>query len=732
MKFLLSLQILCFAFFGMSQDVLTINIVNTMGQPVTNTEVTGTNGSVVLKQKTNVSGSATFEITEVGVYTFSFLNQKEACTYEKKEGFTGRSRRTITYDPDGVFAIQPTADRSKVSFTTVNGFHHLNAKTSDAIKVIVNTKERSGKASVSVPVTVVSISEGLKFEGTTDGSGYATFYLKTNMQYDIDVDGIESYQTFKLPKLGPGAEYREVVYFERPRINEIVKGDTLIQNSITQTTGSSTHILFTLNLRDYNGFALADEPVYARADEGSRVYEGKTNAEGKCTFMLKKGVDYFINFKYEQDVAYIECKGMKGFAQYSISRRYRGSAAIERMLEERHANGKGFVVNHEQTPIDIAPKPSDYLTRTATGFVLDFKGHGPGSTPTIVGDRLYAAQCYYSPEFYCVDANTGAYQWGVILGESGISPAVHHNGVLLINTESCTLYALDAATGKLLWSKWLAGYLYTTPSADGDRVYVVYDNGGENPNNPKNSHVIACFDLRTGEEKWMNWLDDEAIACPVIYENEVHISSKSGKYYLFDKTSGDLKMESSGIRAITTPTVTPNGIFLTVQNKDKEQLVVLDRKTLKVTRTYASDLNPTLNGGSAGLFESANFNGSHPVVYKNEKVLVLDHEYLRVFDAKNERLLWEKKVNAHDNQVPVVINNQAIVATNSGEVKSFDLETGAVKTLSTQSTAIEGQPVSHGNKLILSAAGIITVVKSIINPNWTQWNKNEQHNLLIE
>lgn len=730
MKILFTILLLCVSSTLFAQYTFTLNLVNTMGRPVTDTEITAVNGNVVIKQKTNISGSATFELTEPGVYSFSYLDQKDVCTYEVKEGFSGNSRRTITYDPDKKFAIDPTVKRSNVKFTTVNAYHHQNTK--DAIKVIIHTKERSGRAVSSLPVTVVSAGEGLKFEGSTDAAGKATFYLRVNAQYEIDIDEIEAYQTFKLPNLGAGGEYREVVFFEKARISEQFKGDTIIQHNIKEVTGTSTHVLFTLNLRDYNGAPLKDEPVYAKADASDRVYEGITDAQGKCTFLLKKGQDYFINLKYEGDICYVECRLSKGFARYVITRSYRGSDQIERMLAERHANEKGFVTNHESTPIRPVAKPTGYLTQIDGGYRLDFDQHGPSSTATVVGDNLYTASCYYCPEFYCLDANTGAYKWGVTLGESGISPAVYHDGVLLINTESCTLYALDAQTGELLWSKWLAGYLYTTPSADRNSVYVVYNNGGVNPFKPDQEHVLASFDLRTGKENWMQWIDNEAIACPVLFENEVHISSQKGTYYVFDRESGHLKKSTTNVHAISSPTVTSKGIFLTTSVNNKEQLVVLDRTNLTVTRRYQTDLDPTIIDEKTSLFEFANFNGSHPVVYKNEKVIVLDKEMLRVFDAQNEKMLWEKPMSAHANQVPIVINNSILVAGNDGKVKKFDISNGSEQTIATREEGIEAQPVAHKNRMILSAAGVLTVLKSIVTSDWSQWNKDAQHNLLIE
>jgi outer membrane protein assembly factor BamB len=106
------------------------------------------------------------------------------------------------------------------------------------------------------------------------------------------------------------------------------------------------------------------------------------------------------------------------------------------MLAERHMNEKGFVVNHNETPIRPAPRPVNYLKKTAQGYDVDFAPSGPVGPPTVINNKLFTQQGFYSPNFYCLDATTGQYLWGVELGESGTSPAVYHDGVLLINTYS--------------------------------------------------------------------------------------------------------------------------------------------------------------------------------------------------------------------------------------------------------------------------------------------------------
>ena len=727
---------LCLAFVTSTikgQYTFTLKIKDTQGMPLKNVEVKAVNdeADVSLTQRTDVTGTTIFVLTTAGEYKFSYLENTNFHSISIVERMMGKASKTTTYDPEKFFAVQPNANRTGLVFKTSTALQLKG--TTNVAKVAIEVKEKNSTRVTNLPIEVVDIKAKVKYQGVTNGSGVATFYLPVNNEYEIDIAGIEGIQKVKVPNY-PNAELSETVYYEKTKVTEEAKGDTIVQKQVTQTNGTTTHLLFSLNLKNYEGLPCANEPVYINDKNGKRVYVGKTDDKGMCKFMLEKGTQYLINLKYERDIALVDASNTLGFAFESITRRYRGSAAIEKMMEERKMNALGFVVNHSETPVKVASKPSDYLTKTTDGFTVQFKNSGPIGTPTVVEDQLFTQAGFYSPSFYCLNALNGQFIWGVELGESGASPAVYHNGVLLINTYSCTLYALEANTGKMLWSKWLAGTIYSTPSADENSVYVVYDNGGSNPKNPDEDFVLASFDLKTGKMNWITWLDSEVIACPVVEGGNVHVASHSGTYYVFDKKTGKEVTTQQKINALSSPTISANSIFITVETNGKEQVLVLDKTTYKVVRKYAPanafKSNKIVEQKDA--YAQMNFNGSHPIVYKNKYVVIVDANQVITFDATTEREIWRKPISAHASQVPIVANDQIVVATQTGELVSFDIKTGTSKKLVTGKGAFDGQPVAHKGLYYLGSAGVLMVIKAIQQFQWNQWNKDAQHNLNIE
>lgn len=724
---------------AISQSAITLIIKDTKSQPLKNVVVTAENKAknISVQATTDVSGTAVFNLTESGTYSFSYLEVKDVISAEVKEGLTSKMTRSITYDPKGVFAVKAKADRTEITFRNVAP-QQLKGQEG-AAKLTILLKEKNNTPVPNTEVSIVSIKERSIYTGKTNNSGQALFYVPLNLDYEVDVANLKAFHHLTVPN-HKGLEMNETVYYEKTKISETVKGDTIRQQAISQTSGTSSHVLFTLQLNDYEGNVLPNEPVYMDGLSVKRVYQGKTDAKGQCSFMLEKGTDYTVNLKHERGIHLVTASVSEGFQSASANRRYRGSALIEKLVAEQKAEMERiaeeirlnelkpkpgdvqYAVTYHETPVKTIGAPQNYLTKTTDGFNVDFKSSGEAGTPTVIENQLYSQEGLYSPNYYSLDATNGKYIWGLELGETGISPAVYHDGILLINTASCTLYAIEAKTGKLLWSKWLASYVYSTPTAADKSVFVVYNHGG--------FPVTVSFDLRTGKLNWMQRVDNEVIACAVVDGAEVHVASQNGSYYVFDKTNGKIIKTSKTYKLVSSPTLSRDKIYLTASFDKQEQLIVLNRKTLELEKKYPAKLTAVKISGERNVDETdqMNFNGSHPIVYKGKVVLLLDSKRIMAFDALSEALLWEKQVSTNSDQLPIVANDKVIITSSNGELTSYNIMTGASSLIKKFEDPIEGQAISANGFLYIAAAGIIRVIKNTQQYQWNQWNKDATHN----
>lgn len=144
------------------------------------------------------------------------------------------------------------------------------------------------------------------------------------------------------------------------------------------------------------------------------------------------------------------------------------------------------------------------------------------SSPIVVGDRVFVTVSYW-PE-----------------GKTNKEYSDHH------------VLAFDRKDGKRLWDKtvkpggWLlndfrgGGYACPTPTADGERVYVVFG-----------SAVIAALD-NDGKEVWRKEFDPKNFdvtigASPVLYQDTVLLicdkTNRKSSLLAFDRKTGDVKWE---------------------------------------------------------------------------------------------------------------------------------------------------------------------------------------------
>ncbi len=200
----------------------------------------------------------------------------------------------------------------------------------------------------------------------------------------------------------------------------------------------------------------------------------------------------------------------------------------------------------------VNPKMLDAkaIKKTDAGFTIQLPSGAPIPTPTVYKGKLYVSGGFSTREYFCFDAITGKLEWGMNLDDDGPTSAVCDDDIVVFNTESCTIFALDAKTGKNLWSHFLGDPLTSTPTIANGKVFTSYPamgggggannkidlplnanvtqaqvvpaKGGKAPVNPnKNppaqakprpnaSHVMICLDLKTGKILWQKWIDGDA------------------------------------------------------------------------------------------------------------------------------------------------------------------------------------------------------------------------------
>jgi outer membrane protein assembly factor BamB len=159
-------------------------------------------------------------------------------------------------------------------------------------------------------------------------------------------------------------------------------------------------------------------------------------------------------------------------------------------VSERFGNGNGGVFN---------------------GFRARIEPPRGVATPAVSGGAVVIGGGFGSYEVYALDWATGTLRWHLRTSDDGPTAAIVVDGVVLFNTESCTLAAVDVATGALLWEKWLGDPLMAQPAAADGRVVMAYPKKGTHRlvgiRHPSRAAAVghrgkSRCDYRTGDQRW--------------------------------------------------------------------------------------------------------------------------------------------------------------------------------------------------------------------------------------
>jgi outer membrane protein assembly factor BamB len=213
------------------------------------------------------------------------------------------------------------------------------------------------------------------------------------------------------------------------------------------------------------------------------------------------------------------------------------------------------------------------LTKAEAGFTIKLPSGTPIPTPSVYRGKVYVSGGFHSKEFYCFQAETGQPVWGLDLDDDGPTAAACADGVIVFNTESCTIFALDAERGKHLWSYWLGDPLTSTPASAGGRVFTSYPARGRCNNMPRMakaagkpappcSHVLAAFELKTGKLLWQRWLDSDVMSAPVAVGEDLYVTSFAGVVYRFRQADGAI-LSAARSRATSAPVVVGGNLYVT-------------------------------------------------------------------------------------------------------------------------------------------------------------------------
>ena len=186
--------------------------------------------------------------------------------------------------------------------------------------------------------------------------------------------------------------------------------------------------------------------------------------------------------------------------------------------------------SHAKQPVDGAV----IALAAGTGRVR-WRAHVGASetSPLLVGRRLFVGG--WDGRVYALDAVTGRRLWTFATGGSIKGGLAASGSAVFAGSYDGHVYALDAASGRLLWRASAQprlfghGRFYSTPAVAYGRVYIGCTDG-----------AVYSFDERTGATRWVHHTGSYVYGSPAVWRGRVYVGSYDRGLYAFDAATGDV------------------------------------------------------------------------------------------------------------------------------------------------------------------------------------------------
>lgn len=692
--------------------------------------------------------------------------------------------------------------------------------TQDKAKIIVQLRDFGDRPVPKARIRLQALEKSQMFEARTNKKGWCELLVPKGKPYLIHVEDSLDYEVLNVQDK-PFLMVRRKVFYQGAVKGKLIP--TPERPLFAMKPPPEGMAMLKLKFEGLDRKPLKGESITVTGIAKGETFSRNSNAKGEAIFNVPVGETYRISLKHRKNLDEFEFPRRGGSYRVHSRYVYAGAVAIdaaraerrrldstsnpwkyspayqawkalndsllqagadEEELQKSDALRRQALQNmagdtrddkfhkKEFREITVRPVTQDYtLVDKPYGYDVKMKSSAKVNSPFYMDGKLFTGGGYNSSKFYCIDPVSGKADWSIGLGEGGPAMVSGGEGHVAVCTESCTIYVVDAKTGKLAWSRWLTYSLRSSPTIADGRLYIGYqdDDGGFLYSERESPLVsLACFDVKTGELLWQQWLDDEVISAPVAAEGAIYCATYGGTLYKMDPASGEI-LASHAAKASSAPTIHEGEVIISQRGPDlgvaQERISVLDAKDLGLKRSsyyqaadylttemqmlaslqrrsLAEDMSNGLgdetayNGrgtysrslvGLGGASALLNFQGSRVLVYKDRYYLTMGNQVL-CYDSQLEKVRWRYaikgvpvKSGGHSASPPLQAGGYLIVTTVTGKVLVLDPKNGALASswdtgLSHRLQAV----VMDGNIFAPSTEGRIAVIRNL-EPGMTGW-----------
>lgn len=245
-----------------------------------------------------------------------------------------------------------------------------------------------------------------------------------------------------------------------------------------------------------------------------------------------------------------------------------------------------YMQNYQNHGYSESPAPSDNTilwTAPVTGDYHEFP------TPVVVDGIVYYPSDHGTDSLYALDSATGELIWKYRVGLTDDAVTVC-NGRVYSGSDS--LYCLNALTGELLWVNEVANSGGSTPIVIGNRVFC-----GSRLEYPEHVTYVSCLDATTGIPMWQDSLAGASFSCMAVWNNMLfmptYLPNDYSALYALDQETGEViwaNTDAYGGYWDSSPVIVEGNIYISGEDGKTRAIDAMSGSTV-----WETDVTPGMH-----------------------------------------------------------------------------------------------------------------------------------------
>jgi outer membrane protein assembly factor BamB len=341
--------------------------------------------------------------------------------------------------------------------------------------------------------------------------------------------------------------------------------------------------------------------------------------------------------------------------------------------------------------------------------------------------RIFVSGGFESVSFYSLDAQDGHMLWASQgLEDNGPTAASYDQGRVIFNTESCTLFVMDAKSGQKLWFKFLGDPTLAQP-AEHDGLIFAQHPGTAGP-------TFSAYQIGDGTEVWSHEIDGELLGAPVVSGDSVFASTIQGTTYRFVSKSGHV-VWAQDLGATSAPWVVDGELYLSARKSGKERQIVVSTKDGEIVRVardvaapYLADVPDSMDNWK----QVWAYEGSRPVIADGVRYEAMGGT-VAASSTKDGRTLWTRSTDKPTERglgSVALAGPQVVVSTRTGVVYGLDVDTGYTVWSYDVGVPVVAEPIVAKGWVYVSTVDGRVIALQVSDPTldgWHMWGGDPEH-----